>query len=191
LPHKAERARLLMLALASLALRGGETAVWLDGHRRTTVQGRNGLERIAARMGDLTSSPASNLQPPAASLPLSRHAHLILCSDFLMPPERLESLMQGYASQNLKGALVHVLDPAENDFGFEGRVEMQGLEGEAPLKLPNAAALREAYTERLEAHKARLEFLARSAGWLYVRHVTSSSPHLVLMQLWQGLGAGI
>ncbi len=181
-PTKDERAKLLMLALANVLLRGGEKVTWLD-RRHITVHGKTGLEQIVMRMGE----DKSGSMPP--EIPLARHAQVVLCSDFLMPPEALDNLMRHYAALNLRGVLLHVLDPAEENFAFQGRIEMQGCEGEAPLLLPNAATLHDVYQKRLAEHKARLEHIAASAGWFYTRHITSEFPHLALMRLYQYLSA--
>ncbi len=182
-PTKAERAQVLMLALASLLLRGGEKTIWL-AREPVFLRARAGLERVAAA---LETTPVDESLPP--EIPMARHAHVILASDFLMPPEDLDRLMHRYAALNLRGALLHILDPAEEDLPFEGRLEMQGLEGETPLLLPNAGALRDRYRERMAAHKARIARMAESAGWFYICHVTSLQPHPTLMQLFQNLAA--
>jgi uncharacterized protein (DUF58 family) len=187
LPTKAARAQVLMLALASLLLRGGERALWLDERRTIAVHGKAGLERIAARLGgNETAIPHSNL-PPA--VPVARYAHMILCSDFLVPQEVLRARMQDYTARHLRGMLVHILDPMELAFGFEGRLEMEGCESEAPLTLPNAASLAAAYRARMAGHEAFLRQLAQSAGWFYLRHVTSEAPHLALLRVYQALSA--
>ena len=186
-PTKSERAQLLMLALASLLLRGGERVTWLDHRRSTAVHGRGGLERIAARIAP-DAEPSDASLPPA--VPLARYAHMVLCSDFLTAPEDLQKQMHLYAVQNLRGAFVHVIDPAEESFALSGRLELQGCENEAPLRLSNAAALRETYLKKMQEHEARLRLMAESAGWFYVRHITSTQPHQALLQLYEGLAAG-
>jgi uncharacterized protein (DUF58 family) len=178
LSTKAERAQLLMLALASLMLRGGEKVTWLD-RRTITAHGKNGLQQIASRIGNVQGDSV----PP--DVKLARHGHMVLCSDFLMEPEKLDALMRRYASLHMRGIILHLLDPAEDSFSFEGRVELQGNEGEEPLLLPNAASMRDAYRQRMDAHKTRLEQLAKSAGWFYLRHVTDQSPHLTLRHIYQ------
>jgi uncharacterized protein (DUF58 family) len=178
---KAERAQVLALALADLLLRGGEKAVWL-AKEPISVSGRAALERIAAQVDVIGTS-----MPP--KLPLARHAHILLCSDFLMPPDELRNLIQRYAAINLKGVLLHILDPAEEDFPFDGRLEMFGCEDEAPLLLPNAGALREAYRARMTEHKQTLMQYARSAGWFYVPHVTTSPAADALLRIYQSLSA--
>ncbi len=179
LPTKAERARLLMLALAYLLMRGGEKAIWY-GAEPVAVQSDAALARIAAE-------PESDLGLPQ-EIAVPRHAHMVLCGDFLAPPEELEQLMRSLTAKHAKGALLHILDPAEESLPFEGRIEMEGCEGEEPLLLPNAAALRAAYITRMTEHKARLARLAASAGWFYLRHETSEPPETVLLQLYELLG---
>jgi uncharacterized protein (DUF58 family) len=184
-PMKAERARLLMLALASLLLRGGEKVIWCDERRAIAAHGTSGLNRIAARLGDFNEHNAG--LPPDG--PIASRAHMIMCSDFLMPEENLIALMRRYAALNLRGCLVHILDPIEENFAHEGRLEMLGLEGETPMLLPNAGAVHNAYLERLAAHKAKIEALAKSAGWFYARHVTSQRPHETLLSIYQAMAA--
>lgn len=182
-PTKAERAQVLMLALASLLLCGGEKVIWL-GMAPLAVHGNAGLERIAASI-----YPAEKGLSLPPEMPLARFAHMILASDFLIPPAALGELMRRYAALGLKGAFLHILDPAEDDLPFEGRLEMQGCEDEAPLLLPNAAALRGPYNNRMQEHKDRLMRLAESAGWFYARHRTDTPPHRALTQLYEHVTA--
>ncbi|HEU0118716.1 MAG TPA: DUF58 domain-containing protein [Alphaproteobacteria bacterium] len=182
LQTKAERAQLLMLALSDLMLRGGEKVTWLD-RRSITAHGKNGLKQLASRLG----SGQGDSAPP--DIPIARHAHVILCSDFLMPPEHLMRMMQRYAALNLSGVIVHVTDPAENDFTFEGRIDMRGLENEMPVLLPNAGSLREAYLREFAVHKERVMHAAQSAGWFYTSHITTELPHLALLRIYDALAS--
>jgi uncharacterized protein (DUF58 family) len=180
LPAKAERAQLLVLALASLLARGGEKARWSDGKNFHALRGRAGLERMARQIAAADES----LPPPPPAL---RHAHMVLASDFLMPEEALRQRMQAYAAHNLRGVLLHIIDPLEESFAIEGRVELQGAEGEPSLLLPNAASMRAAYRQRFAEHRAHLMRMAESAGWFYLRHATDGSPQQALLRLHQFL----
>jgi uncharacterized protein (DUF58 family) len=185
LPTKAERARLLMLALANLLLRGGEKVTWM-APKAVTVFGKTGLEQIISRL-----EPSAKTQSLPPNIHLHRHAHVILASDFLMPIAVLQETMRSYAARNLHGVLLHIIDPQEEDFTLQGRLEMQGCEGEEHLLLPNASALRDAYQARMTEHKEQLMLMAKSAGWYYTHHVTHELPHLALMRLYQFLDANI
>jgi uncharacterized protein (DUF58 family) len=180
LPTKADQARLLLLALASLLLRGGEKILWGEGENFAALNGKAGLERAASGEG----MPASSLPPLPPQL---HHAQMILASDFLMPPEALQLRMQAYTAQNLRGIFLHIIDPLEASFALEGRVELQGMEAENSFLVPNAAALRDAYSQRFTEHQARLQHIAESAGWFYLRHVTDQAPQAALLRLYQYL----
>lgn len=181
-PTKAERAQLLLLALASLLLRGGEIVQWLDP-QPIRAQGKNGLRSIAERMQQ-KNGPNT---PPA--LQMTRQAHVILCSDFLMSPDEFAAVMKNYAAQNQRGVLVHILDPSEECFDLKGRVQLIGKEGENPILLQNAAGIAAAYQDRMAEHKARLAQMAKSMGWFVVTHVTRSEPQAVLLQMYNFLTA--
>lgn len=180
IPSKAEEAKLLMLALASLLLRGGEKVLWGEGEHLTPLNGKPSLERAASTdLHNQTSVP-----------PLPAHhrrAHMILASDFLMPQEVLLERMRTYAAQNLHGVFLHIIDPLEASFELDGRVELQGTEGEKSHLVPNAAALRHDYRQRFEAHENQLRHMAESAGWFYLRHLTSDSAQATLLRLYQYL----
>jgi len=179
LPTKADRAKLLNLALASLLLRGGEKTLWCEGEGFFPIQSKQGLERAA---GVIT---AGTTLPPRMDLP--RHAHIVMASDFLMPEDALRERMRLYAADNRRGVLLHILDPLEESFALDGRVELDGAEGEESILLPNATALRDAYHQRLAEHQAMLQQIAASAGWLYLRHTTTASPQGMLLRLYQTL----
>jgi uncharacterized protein (DUF58 family) len=183
LPTKADRAQVLMLALASLCLRGGENVCWLSGEAEV-VRGKEALRRLALRL-ELAEASMVDLLPPAV---LPRHSHAVLCSDFLMPPEQLAEALRRYSARKIGGVLLHILDPIEESFMVEGRVDVRGCEGEVALLLPDAAAIRHAYAERMAEHKARLGHLARSAGWTYLSHVTDASPQVGLQKLYSLMG---
>ena len=178
-PTKVEHAQLLSLALASLAMRGGEKVLWAAGHQFKPVNRKSGLEEISRRMKGSTHHVP---QPPQL-----RHAHMVLASDFLMPETTFNQTMQACAAQNLRGVLLHVIDPLEESFALDGRIELQGAEGEASLLLSNATSVRDAYHQRFVAHQARLQHAASSAGWFYLRHVTSTPPQQTLLRLYQYL----
>lgn len=180
LPTKAARTQLLMLALSSLLLRGGEKVTWMIP--TLSVFGKTGLEQIAARLMAPTLTAIQSLPPDVR---IARHSMIVVASDFLMPIEELQKKMRDYAALNLRGVLLHIIDPLEENFTLQGRLEMEGCEQEASLLLSNAAALRDAYKRRMAEHKTQLALMAKSAGWHYAAHITSELPHVVLMRLYQ------
>lgn len=184
LPLKTERAHVLMMALAHLLLRGGETAAWL-AQPAISARSLPGFNAMAARLLPVTQSK-DNLPP---IMPLARHAHIVLCSDFLGDIHLWQERLRAYTVLNMRGVLVHLTDPEEESPTFHGRVQISGLENEKSVLLPQAQSVRPLYQERFEAHKARLQDLAKSVGWTYIHHVTNTPPTATLMQLINNLTA--
>ena len=179
---KHSRAGLLLLALAALLLRGGER-VSLLGHR--PVSGRIGLDAIA---DILARDVPEDAEPRPASL--SRHAKLVLISDFLSPAEDIQRRIAALAAVPVGGHLLQVLDPAEATLPFEGRVRFRGLPSGAvdEILVPRVGNIREKYLRRLAAHQAALAGLAATAGFSFAVHHTDRPPEAALLGLYNALG---
>jgi uncharacterized protein (DUF58 family) len=179
-PSKRQRAELLLLALSSLLLRGGER-VRLLGERRAYA-GRAALPPLAEALSRHT--------PAVADESLPRHARAVLFGDFLAPLEETRAGIARLSAQGVSGHLLQVLDPAEESLPYQGRIRFEGLAGEAPLLLPRTEAVRDLYAERLAAHRAGLAALAGAAGWSFATHRTDRPPEAALLALWQTLAPG-
>lgn len=181
---KRDRAVLLALALAALMLRGGEH-VRLLGAPPHPAMGRAALPAIAHLLA--ASSGEASL-PPLTRLP--RHAHLILIGDFLEPLPALRAAVQGFAGLPVSGHILQVLDPAEVDLPFRGRVRFEGLgrllRG-AEFLAPKVEEIRSAYQARLADQIAGLGAIARAAGWSAALHRTDHSPAAALLALYEAL----
>ena len=89
-----------------------------------------------------------------------------------------------YASGGVRGHLVQVLDPAEEDLPFDGHVKFEGLEAEGQHTIRRVEGVREAYGARLAAQKEGLHRLTRSTDWTVHLHRTDRSPQTVLLSLY-------
>jgi uncharacterized protein (DUF58 family) len=182
LPTKKDRAALLLVALATLLVRGGErVAALVPGERPGT--GRPALERLVRAI------EGSGDDVPAALMP-GRDSTLVMISDFLAPLDHWRERLQALAAKRLHGHLFEILDPAEEDLPFQGRVRFEGLEREGQLVVGRAEALRSAYAERLAAHRAGLAELARAQGWSLGAHRTDRPPQEALLALYQRMTDG-
>jgi uncharacterized protein (DUF58 family) len=179
LPTKKERAELLLLALAVLLVRGGERVALL-GSGVPPSGNKVTLNRLAMRILEDTL-PKDDL--PRIE-PLPRHAQIVLIGDLLSPLPDIHKSVSALSGRGLRGHLVQILDPAEETLPFDGRVEFEGLEGEDELLIPRVEAVRQAYMERLEAHRDGLAALARAAGWSFVTHRTDRPPQTALLALY-------
>lgn len=184
-PDKRGRADLLALALAALLLRGGEHVTLLGSGLRP-LHGRAALSRLATLIErDQEAAHIGADLPPVAPLP--RDAQTVFIGDFLAPLEQIDAAVRGYAEAGVKGYLLQVLDMAEESLPYDGRVRFEGLEGEDPWLLSRVEGVRSEYLARLDAQRAGLRAIARSAGWTFASHRTNQPPESALLALYAAL----
>jgi uncharacterized protein (DUF58 family) len=189
LPSKAERAELLLLALASLLLRGGEHVRLLSGSKQAAaISNQNGLARLAAHMAMQIPDDASGEQglPPSA-VELPRHARLVLIGDMLAEPAQIESLFSRLSAIPVGCTVLQILDPAEVSLPYEGRVRFEGLEGEEGFLTPRAQDLGAAYMAAMSSHQQHLATLCARAGFGLIRHHTDQPPQAALLAVHQAM----
>ncbi len=180
---KLDRATVLTLALGALLIRGGERIALLgDGHGPGS--GRPPLRRIAHELIDFP--PGDDPLPPEA--PVTRNAQFVWFSDFLSPLDGIESAMKRLAHAGLSGHLVHIIDPAEEDFPYQGRTRFEAAGLREHEILGRAENARAAYQARFKAHSDALRALARRLGWSYLAHRTDKRPETALVALYANLG---
>jgi uncharacterized protein (DUF58 family) len=173
---KRDRSIVLMLALADMLAETGER-IGLTGVTRP-FSDRRAAERLADSLAHLSKPVAL---PDTISV--KRFADVVLVSDFLDPLEEITSWIGRVASTGARGHLVQVLDPIEETFPFDGRVEFTDPEMGLRLTAGRAEKWRTDYHNRLEAHRQEIRDVARRAGWTFVLHHTdrpASEPLLVL-----------
>ena len=180
---KAQRAELIVLALANLLTDASERIAILGGGLRPAT-GRIAVRRLAEAMFAEARDPA--LKPPSLPplVPLPAHGTVVLVSDWLDPLEQVEAMIRHYASAGVRGHLVQVLDPAEEDLPFNGHVKFEGLEAEGQHTVRRVESVRTAYGARLAAQKEGLQRLTRSADWTVHLHRTDRPPQTVLLSLY-------
>lgn len=187
-PTKRDRAELLLVALASLLVRGGER-VAMQGSGRSPISGRAALTRII----DLIEHTGPALATAAGSLPgfepIPRAAQLVWIGDFLSPLEAVHDAVGRFAGAGIKGHLLQIADPAEEDLPFAGRVRFEGVEEPDALLVSRVETLRGDYAERYRAHRDGLAEIARGVGWTIGFHRTDRPPHLALLSLHAALAA--
>ncbi|MGC9420541.1 MAG: DUF58 domain-containing protein, partial [Rhodovulum sp.] len=182
-PTKAERARVLALAVAVLLTRGGER-VGLSG---TGLPPRRGPLQLL-RMAEVLSGAQGTADygaPDARGM--APHSRAVFLSDFLGDLAPVEKALTEAADRDIKGALVQVLDPAEEAFPYDGRTIFESMGGSLRHETLKAGDLRDRYLDRLAERKARLADLARATGWHYSAHHTGESAQGALLWLYRAL----
>lgn len=182
-PSKRHRADLLALALAMVLLRGGEKVGLLDQPPRA---GRAQADRIAQGLTMAAAAPDDSDAPSADLLRPNRR--VVILSDFLTDPAWVQTLLARAGALGVRGVLMQVLDPDEENFPYSGAVLFRSLTGRVRHDSRDAAGLRDAYLARLAERRDWLRAQAQGAGWTFGHHATDHAPALALGWLYQVLG---
>ncbi|MDQ2066908.1 DUF58 domain-containing protein [Xinfangfangia sp. CPCC 101601] len=182
---KADRAQLLALAMAVLLLRGGER-VGLAGGLPPRA-GRTQLVRLAAELAG--SAEAGDYGAPQVEGMVS-HGRAVFLSDFMGDLAAVEAVLAKASDRGVLGAAVMVLDPAEEEFPFDGRTIFESMGGALRYETRKAGDLRERYLARLAERKDRLQSLTRAVGWHFSTHHTGQPAQMALLWLYRALEAG-
>ena len=177
---KRDRALVMLLAAAELLVRSGERVAFLGLSRPTA--NRRAAARMAETLAAHDGSPqlAASLPPPER---IARHSCVVLFSDFLDPPSDTIQRMRALADGGASGHLVLISDPAEETLPYEGRTEFLSPSGSEIWVADRVDAIREAYQERLRAHREELSQSAGRLGWSFLVHHTDRSAAEPLLSL--------
>lgn len=184
-PPKVDRARLLALALAMLLLRGGER-VGLAGDAAPPRSGRAQVDRLALA---LAAEGAADYGVPVAS-GMAAQGRAVFLSDFLGDLTAVEQAMAHASDKGVRGALVQVLDPAEESFPFDGRTIFESMGGTLRHETLRAGDLKGRYLARLAQRKDRLATLCRASGWHFLTHHSGESAQTALLWLYRAMERG-
>lgn len=182
-PSKLRRAQTLAMALAIIAVRGGERVGLThlgDPPRGGTAQ----LMRLAEALLE-SHEPGDYGAPRPQIMPLGSRA--VFFSDFLGDLAAIEAAVGRAADREVKGAVVQILDPDEEVFPFDGRTVFESMTGRVRFETLKARGLRDAYLERLAARKAHLQDICRRTGWRYHLHLTGQPAEPTLLWVHRAL----
>ncbi|MDG4650623.1 DUF58 domain-containing protein [Roseibacterium sp. SDUM158017] len=182
-PSKLRRAQTLAMAIAILAVHGGER-VGLTHLTEPPRGGRAQLLRMAQALMDGHEEGDYGAPRPKA-MPVGSRA--VFFSDFLGDPAPIEQVLGRAADRGVKGALVQVLDPDEEAFPFDGRTVFESMSGAIRFETLKARSLRDEYLARLAERKDRLSQAARNTGWRYHVHHTDQPAEPTLLWLYRAL----
>ncbi|MEE9429306.1 MAG: DUF58 domain-containing protein [Paracoccaceae bacterium] len=183
LPSKAGRARVLALASAILLIRGGERVALADADARPR-QGEIQLAHIAD--GLCSDGHQNEYGAPDISGALA-NSRVLFLSDFLGDIAPVTMQLTRAADQGVKGSLVHILDPQEEAFPFDGRTIFESMGRSVAHETLKASDLRQRYLDRLAKRKDELQTLAQRTGWQYHCHHTSVTAQSALLWIYTAL----
>lgn len=181
-PDKRRRADILAVAAAMLLAQAGER-VGLAGGGRRAFSGRGApaliLEGLHAPESDALSTP-----PPVEA---SAGSRVVYFGDFYAEPEAVARTISSCAAAGAGGALVQIVDPAEEDFPYSGRLEFADMESPQRMIFGDAAAARASYREKFAGHRAALADSCRRYGWSFIAHRTDRPAQTCLLALYAAL----
>ena len=180
---KRDRANLLALALASLLVRGGERVATF-GDREGPASGRAAVRHMARALADARALRAAMPPDPSSE----KRAQVIWLSDFLAPIQAIETTLGRMAGAGFAGHLVQIVDPAEQDFPFNGRTRFEWHNMREHEIFGRAETVRENYRRRFDAQSDGVGTLAKKFGWSFLRHRTDARPETALIALHAQIG---
>lgn len=169
---KEDHARIILLASAILLSHSGEQ-IGLLGHPGT---GRSELKIQQICEALLEQDRYSSSLPSLDAFSPPQNSYVIMASDFLQPLQEIEEIFFSLSSAHIKAIVIHVLDPAEIDLTFSGRVTFFSSDGHMRETINNVGSIRDAYKERIQDHIKGLYTLCDNNNWSYVFHRTDSDP---------------
>ncbi len=179
---KSERAQVLALALVVLLLRAAER-VGLAGSE-TPRSGR-------AHLWSLALAVTSQIETGDYGAPLTgnvaTHGRIVFLSDFLGDLAPVEAALAEASAKGARAVLIQCLDPAEEEFPFDGRTIFESMGGTLRHETLRAGDLRAKYLERLAARKDRLKMLAGAVGGHFHTHHTGASALPALLWAYRAL----
>lgn len=186
IPKKSEAANVLTLALGLLMTHGGERVGMLGTPQ--TGRSETSLENIGNFLLNPTTQEALPLAGPGKSL---KNSMLVLVGDFLNPLEEIEATLENLAAQASGGFVIQILDPAEIDLPWDGRVIFEdGAQAQREI-IQNVSSIRAAYKQRIENHTKEVKRVSNECGWNYIFHVTNKDYQETLMDVWTAMNGNI
>ncbi len=173
---KQSRALVLAFAMAELLARSEERVGWLG--LTNPILSRNAAEILAE---------ALILAKPQTSFPnlvdLGSHSDLIIVSDFLDPVEDITEHLASLFKQGARGHVVQIIDPVEEVFPYQGRVEFSDPESGEKFTVGNAESLKSGYELELASRSAAIQDRVNALGWSFTRHHTDRLASEALLSL--------
>jgi uncharacterized protein (DUF58 family) len=184
--EKIDRALVLTLATAEMLGRGGER-VGMPGVLPPRI-GRDAAERIAEALARLEQQEALEAEWPPVNR-IGRFGDLVVISDCLAETEVMRERILALAGRSARLHLLQVLDPAEETFPYDGRLEFRDPETGGLWLAERAGGLRQGYRARLEAHRDAIALMARRASFSFATHHTDRPASEGLLFLYSRLAA--
>src|SRR5256714_218920 len=166
---KLERGLIVTFALAELLVAGGER-VGIPGLMAPTAS-RSVIDKMAQAM---LHDDADRASLPPSFVP-SALAEIVVLSDFWSPIPEIKTMLAGLSASGAHGTLVQVVDPAEEEFPYSGRIEFVEPEIGSVITAGRAERWASDYVARVALHRDEIRSETNRLDWLFSTHTTSRS----------------
>ena len=139
------------------------------------------LDGLMQKGGTGDESPAEALGR-IAELSRRRRSLIVLASDLFDADDETVRALANLRAQHHDVSVLHVLDPHERTFPYEGLTEFQALESSSKL-LANPLAIKKDYLERMDAFIAKCHGTLANAGVDYHEVLTDKPLEQTLLEL--------
>ncbi|HEY4176551.1 MAG TPA: DUF58 domain-containing protein [Kofleriaceae bacterium] len=141
----------------------------------------NVLDTLMKRGGAGDESPAVALQR-IAEISRRRKSLIILASDLFDPEDKTLAVLAQLRAQRHDVSVLHILDPHETQFPYDGLTQFEALESSAKM-LVNPAAIKREYLERMDAFLIKARASCTAAGIDYHFATTDRPLEQTLLEL--------
>lgn len=179
---KGQSAQIISLALA-LIMRRSYEQIGAYG-QMSGGRGERSVERLGQYLLDRADASGENANlPDISSGLLTKNAIFIGVGDFLCPIEDIKQRFEALGRQSEKGLIVQVLDPAELELDFSGRVKFKGVSSKEVNIIDNVANIRQSYKRRIYEHIKQVKQACAVNGWHYYLHRTDENITRALIKI--------
>jgi uncharacterized protein (DUF58 family) len=178
---KLERGLIVTFALAELLVAGGER-VGVPGLMNPTAS-RSVIDKMAQAM---LHDDAARLSLPPSFVP-SAMAEIVVLSDFWSPIAEISNMLAGLSASGAHGTLIQIVDPAEENFPYSGRIDFVEPEGGGIITAGRAERWAGDYVARVALHRDEIRAETNKLDWLFSTHTTSRSAAELLLFLHSGM----
>jgi uncharacterized protein (DUF58 family) len=169
------------VGLVTCGDRGVETLVPPRGRTTHLHDVLGVLEKVMAKGGHGDETPADALIR-IAELSRRRRALVVLASDLFDPDDKTLGALAQLRAQRHDVSVLHVLDPHEVGFPYDGLTQFESLENDHKM-LVNPNAVRKEYLARMDAFLAKCRGSLAAAGVDYHQVSTDRALERTLLDL--------
>lgn len=160
---KADAARAILTAIAVRYCETGDLA--------GVIEGVNGVSTSHHMVGPMLDD-FLHLETNQPGLPRSDTSQIILASDFYGNIEDIFNWAERETMEGRTGILLQIIDPAERDFPYSGRVRFRVPGSALERVFGRTELLKTAYLERFTARQEALSEFCKRNGWQFILHCT-------------------